>query len=127
MVEAIRPWARKILHTKGAWLVPIAALVVVSVPPLVGHEIIILAVGIIWGLAWGFLIAIAGTWLGEILCFYLFKYFFREKAKKIEMKSYMYASLADIMRRDGLWMVSLVRFSAIPGHITTGKPKNNES
>jgi hypothetical protein len=50
---------------------------------------------------------------------YLFKYTLRERAKKIEEKSRLYAGLAHIMRRDGLWMISLVRFSILPGHITT--------
>lgn len=59
--------AETIIHTPGAWAVPVAALILVSIPPLVGHEIIILIVGVIWGLWWGFLIAIAGTFLGEIL------------------------------------------------------------
>lgn len=120
-MNAIRPWADKIRQTQGAWAVPVAALIALSIPPLAGAEIIILAVGVIWGLAWGFLITIIGTWMGEVLCFYLFKYFFREKAQRIEKSSYMYRQLAEVMRRDGLWMVSIVRFSAIPGHVTTGK------
>lgn len=121
MVNAIRPFAEKILHTKGAWAVPVAALIIVSIPPLFGHEIIILVVGIIWGLAMGFLIAILGTFLGELLIYYLFKHFFRERAVKIEKASQLYANLAEIMRRDGLWMIALVRFSAVPGHVTTGQ------
>jgi uncharacterized membrane protein YdjX (TVP38/TMEM64 family) len=59
--------AEKIVNTPGAWAVPVAALIVVSIPPLIGHEIIILVVGVLWGLWWGFAIAVAGTFIGEIL------------------------------------------------------------
>lgn len=70
---AIRPVADKIVNTPGAWAVPVAALIVVSIPPLIGHEIIILVVGVLWGLWWGFAIAVAGTFIGEILtCKHLF-------------------------------------------------------
>ncbi|KAK9897664.1 hypothetical protein P389DRAFT_210095 [Cystobasidium minutum MCA 4210] len=119
IVLAIRPVADKIVSTPGAWAVPVAALIVVSIPPLIGHEIIILIAGVLWGLWWGFLIATAGTFFGEILTYYLFKYTLRERAKKIEEKSRLYAGLAHVMRKDGLWMICLVRFSAIPGHVTT--------
>ena len=47
------------------------------------------------------------------------KHGLRKHAAKFEEKSRLYAGLANIMRRDGLWMIILVRFSAIPGHITT--------
>lgn len=68
IAEAIRPFSDNIADTQGTWAVPVALLVIVSIPPLVGHEIIILVVGIIWGLWWGFLIAVVGTFAGEILC-----------------------------------------------------------
>jgi uncharacterized membrane protein YdjX (TVP38/TMEM64 family) len=75
IVLAIRPVADKIVNTPGAWAVPVAALIVVSIPPLIGHEIIILVVGVLWGLWWGFAIAVAGTFIGEILtCKHLFVY-----------------------------------------------------
>jgi len=119
IVVAIRPFSEKILNTPATWLVPVALLIVLSIPPLVGHEIIIIVTAVIWGLWLGFAIAVAGTFLGEILCYYIFKHGFRARAAKIEAKSKMYADLANIMRDKGLWMITLVRFSALPGHITT--------
>lgn len=50
---------------------------------------------------------------------YLFKYMLRERAKKFEEKSRLYAGLAHVMRRDGLWMITLVRWSYLPGHLVT--------
>lgn len=43
----------------------------------------------------------------------------RERAKKFEEKSRLYAGLAHVMRRDGLWMITLVRWSYLPGHLVT--------
>ena len=68
---------------KLGWLIPVAILFVMSFPPvrihilhllapysysrqLVGHEIVMILVGVVWGLGPGFAIAAAGTLLGEI-------------------------------------------------------------
>lgn len=53
-------------RTPGGWLVPIAVLIVLSIPPLFGHEIVVILIGLTWGLGVGFGIAAAGTIIGEL-------------------------------------------------------------
>lgn len=79
-------------------------LVILSIPPLGGHEIIIMVIGLIWGVWIGFALTCAGTYLGEALCFVGFKYFFQRKANEIETKSIWYACIARLMRHGGLGM-----------------------
>lgn len=79
---------------------------------------IILVVGLIWGLGIGFAIASAGTFLGEMACFIAFKYYFIERAKKVEEESLLYGALARLMREGGLGMLVLVRFSVLPGELS---------
>jgi len=43
----------------------VAILIVISFPPLFGHELIALLCGVVWGLWIGFAIVAAGTFLGE--------------------------------------------------------------
>jgi uncharacterized membrane protein YdjX (TVP38/TMEM64 family) len=47
------------------WLIPIAILIVISFPPLFGHELVALLCGVVYGLWVGFGIVAAGTFLGE--------------------------------------------------------------
>lgn len=54
---------------KVGWLIPIAILFVLSFPPLFGNEIVLILVGVVWGLGEGFGIAAAGTILGEVANF----------------------------------------------------------
>jgi hypothetical protein len=49
-----------------SWIYPVIILVILSFPPLGGHEIVLLVVGLIWGLWIGFAIACAGTLIGEV-------------------------------------------------------------
>jgi uncharacterized membrane protein YdjX (TVP38/TMEM64 family) len=49
----------------AGWLIPIAILIIISFPPLFGHELVALLCGVIYGLWIGFGIVAAGTFLGE--------------------------------------------------------------
>ncbi|GAA5971024.1 hypothetical protein JCM11641_004114 [Rhodosporidiobolus odoratus] len=119
IVEKFEPHKDDIVNLPASWVIPIAVLVILSFPPLGGHEIVLLVVGLIWGVWVGFAIACAGTLIGEILCFYLFKYLLTSKAASIEQESVFYACIARLMRSGGLWIIIVVRFSAIPGHVVT--------
>lgn len=54
-------------------MIPVALLIIVSFPPLVGHEIIGICIGIVWDLDVGFAILAAGTFLGELATWFVFK------------------------------------------------------
>lgn len=82
IVEKFEPHKEDIVKLPVSWLIPVAILVILSFPPLGGHEIVLLVVGLIWGVWIGFAIACAGTFIGEVLCFFAFKYFLTGHAAK---------------------------------------------
>jgi hypothetical protein len=47
---------RKLQQLKYGWLIPVAILFVLSFPPLFGNEIVMILVGVVWGLGVGFAI-----------------------------------------------------------------------
>lgn len=106
---------------------PFIVLIIISFPPLFGHELVILALGVCYRLDVAFLIAIAGTFAGEIAEFYVFKHYLTRRAAAVESKSVAYASLAKLMREGGMTTSIIVRFSAIPGHIVTGEQLPSDS
>jgi uncharacterized membrane protein YdjX (TVP38/TMEM64 family) len=64
-VQKLRPWSEKVRDLPAGWLIPIAILIIISFPPLFGHEIIALLCGVVYGLWIGFAIVAAGTFIGE--------------------------------------------------------------
>ena len=64
-LQKLRPFGEKVRDIPAGWLIPIAILIVISFPPLFGHEIIALLCGVIYGLWIGFGIVAAGTFFGE--------------------------------------------------------------
>ncbi|WAR59650.1 hypothetical protein PtB15_11B290 [Puccinia triticina] len=115
----LKPYQAQIKRASWSWIIPTVLLIIVSFPPLFGHELIILVAGMIWGLWVGFAIACAGTFLGEILTYHAFKHLISGRSARAEAGSVTYASLAKLMREGGLGMVILVRASAMPGHVCT--------
>ncbi|PVH88091.1 hypothetical protein DL98DRAFT_509589 [Cadophora sp. DSE1049] len=119
IVEALRPFSVKIKDIPGGFIIPVIILIVISFPPLFGHEIVGILVGAVWGLWIGFAIVAAGTFIGEIGTWYAFKYAFRRKAVKLEKTNLNYGALARLTRDGGFWIILLIRFSVIPSHLST--------
>ncbi|EIW67590.1 hypothetical protein TREMEDRAFT_74454 [Tremella mesenterica DSM 1558] len=119
IVGWLTPVANWMKNLPAGWTIPIAVLFVISFPPLFGHEIVAILVGVVWGLWVGFGIVSAGTFLGEIGNFYAFKYCLRSMAEKHERTNFNYACLAHVVREGGFMIIFMARLSAIPGHFTT--------
>jgi len=63
--QKLRPWSEQVRDLPAGWLIPIGILILISFPPLFGHEIVALLCGVVWGLWIGFGIVAAGTFFGE--------------------------------------------------------------
>ncbi len=119
IVDWLTPISKKVTTVAWGWIIPVAILFVISFPPLFGHEIVLILVGLVYGIWIGFGIAALGTLLGEIGNFYAFKHCLRSMAAGYERKNIHYACMAEMVREGGFWVMFLARLSAIPGHFTT--------
>jgi hypothetical protein len=63
----LEPKAKRLEAVPAGFLAPIGILVILSFPPLLGHEVVGILLGIVYGLWIGFAIFAAGTLLGEIM------------------------------------------------------------
>ncbi|GMK58367.1 hypothetical protein CspeluHIS016_0503990 [Cutaneotrichosporon spelunceum] len=119
IVEFCRPVTERIRSWPGGWLIPIALLIVVSFPPLMGHEIIGILCGLVWGMWTGFGVLAAGTFLGEFATWVAFKWMCTTRARKFERRNKLYGALTQLIREKSFTFVLILRFSAVPGHIVT--------
>ncbi|WWC88530.1 uncharacterized protein L201_003441 [Kwoniella dendrophila CBS 6074] len=119
IIDWLTPFVRKIRQLKAGFVIPAAILFVLSFPPLFGNEIVIILVGIVYGLGKGFAIVVVGVGLGETALFLLFKYWCRARAEKMTKKSLNYACLRESINQGGFLMAWVVRLSVIPTHYTT--------
>ncbi|OCH86170.1 hypothetical protein OBBRIDRAFT_797465 [Obba rivulosa] len=119
IANGLRPAANSIHKLPAGFLIPIAIMVVLSFPPLFGQEIIAIMCGLVWGLWGGFAIVSAGTLLGEVISFLVFRYACATRTAKLEQKNLTYACLAKVVQHGGFKIVLVMRYSAIPSHFTT--------
>jgi len=119
ILDALKPASHWLLTTPGAWAIPIGAMIVVSFPPLFGHELVALFAGMIWGAWIGFGIVCAGTFLGEITVFLAFKYYFRSYGQRAQRNSIPFAAFCRVVNKGGFSILLATRLSAIPSHFST--------
>ncbi|KLO10014.1 hypothetical protein SCHPADRAFT_538494 [Schizopora paradoxa] len=119
IVAWLLPAAIVLRSWKGGWLIPVGILSVMSFPPFVGQELIMIVSGIVWGLWVGFAIAAGGTLLGEIANFFVFNNLCRERGGRYERTRIDYGCLARVVREGGLKVAVIARYSFIPPHFTT--------
>ncbi|KAJ7151883.1 hypothetical protein C8R43DRAFT_1127517 [Mycena crocata] len=100
-------------------LIIIAILIILSYPPLFGHELVATLAGVTWGLPAACAIVAAGTLLGEIANYFTFKYACTTRFQKIEEKDISYGLLAHVVRKGGFLVVLIIRYSSIPPHFAT--------
>ncbi|CAD6978873.1 unnamed protein product [Tilletia controversa] len=119
IIDWLTPFSKKVKSVSWGWVIPVIIFVVISFPPLFGHEILAILCGVVYGLWIGFAVVCLGTLLGEIANFYAFKTFLSKHAEKYERKNISYGCMAHIVREGGFKVILLARLSAIPGHFTT--------
>ncbi|KAJ7119588.1 hypothetical protein C8R44DRAFT_177563 [Mycena epipterygia] len=119
IITALKPVTDWLHDATAGWLIPIVVLIVLSFPPLFGHELVGMLCGLVWGLGPGFGIVAAGTLLGEICTFFVFKYWCGARGKKAELTSIPYGCLSHVVREGGLIIAVVVRYSSIPSHLMT--------
>ncbi|KAF7328916.1 hypothetical protein MVEN_02521400 [Mycena venus] len=119
IIKALKPFTDWLHDTKLGPLIPIAILIVLSFPPLFGHEIIAMLAGVAWDFPEACVIVAAGTLLGEIANYFVFKYACSVRGAKMEAKDLSYGALANVVRRGGFLIVLVIRYSAIPPHFAT--------
>ncbi|ODO09956.1 hypothetical protein I350_02179 [Cryptococcus amylolentus CBS 6273] len=114
IINWLSPFVKRLRELKGGFAIPAAILFVLSFPPLFGNEIVIVLVGLVWGLGKGFAIVVVGLGLGEFCVFLMFKHWCHTRAQRMTRKSLNYACLAQAIQDGGLLMAWIVRLSVIP-------------
>lgn len=104
IVGALRPVSEQVRSKAWGWIVPVAALFILSFPPLFGAEVVAVLCGIFYGVWVGFGIVALGSLLGEISNYFAFRYLLQARARRMERMSLSYACLADIIRNGGLFV-----------------------
>ncbi|KAH7390081.1 hypothetical protein BKA64DRAFT_725269 [Cadophora sp. MPI-SDFR-AT-0126] len=114
-LKPVSDWLKE--RESWSWTIPTAILVILSFPPLFGHEIVQLIVGLAYPLGVALGIACAGAVIGEAACFIVFKYFFTGWVEKKIAQKVNWAATARVTQEAGFRGVLVIRYSIVPPHL----------
>jgi len=114
-VSPLTDWLRQ--RESWSWVLPVIILIVLSFPPLFGHEIVQLIVGLTYPIGVALGIACAGSILGEAACFIVFKYSFTWWVEKKIASNVKWAATARVAQQSGFRGVLIIRYSIVPPHL----------
>lgn len=114
-VKPLTDWLRE--REAWSWVLPVVILFILSFPPLFGHEIVQLIVGLTYPLGVALGIACAGSILGEAGCFIVFKYGFTWWVDKKIATKVKWAATARVAQEAGFRGVLVIRYSIVPPHL----------
>ncbi|KAJ7334831.1 hypothetical protein DFH08DRAFT_706678, partial [Mycena albidolilacea] len=118
IVDGLKPftdWMQA--HNFAGAMIIIGAMIIVSFPPLLGHEILVVLCGVTF--SFGEACIAVGTVLGEVANYFVFKYACSARGRKLEETNIEYGAMAHVVRQGGFWIVLVMRYSAIPSHLAT--------
>lgn len=118
IINWAKPLAEKYTRRPGGFLVPSILLMLVSIPPLFGHELISFLTGFVYGNS-GFIIVVISTTIGESLLFLSFRHLFTSKIAAFREQYKDYDIFVRVIEEGGQYMILAIRCSAIPSHFST--------
>ncbi|TFK28827.1 Golgi apparatus membrane protein TVP38 [Coprinopsis marcescibilis] len=105
--------AKLLAATRLGWLGIIAAMILISFPPFIGHTTLVTLCGFAYGMK-GFYIAIAGSLLGSALVFTVLRLLFSQRIRAWSAQNEKWQALEAVVRSKGLPLIILIRVSPFP-------------
>lgn len=116
----LEPLAQKMQAFPESWLILSLLIIIVSIPPLFGHELLALIAGYVYGTSIGFLILTASSIIGESLVYFAFRYWFLSGLERFRKKHEKnYGVFVAVVDDGGILMLWFIRMSVIPPHFST--------
>ncbi|KXN83714.1 Golgi apparatus membrane protein TVP38 [Leucoagaricus sp. SymC.cos] len=105
--------AKELSETRYGWLVLGSAMVMVSVPPLVGHTTLSSLCGFAYGMK-GFFISATASLVGSAGAFVILRCLFSERIRQWSAHNEKWQALESVIKAKGLPLIILIRVSPIP-------------
>lgn len=89
-------------------------------PPIIGYSTAVTVTGFVYGFPWGWPIAAAATVAGSTCSFLASRGVLAGYVNGLVGKDKRFVALSQVLRRDGLGVLAMVRFSPLPYSLSNG-------
>lgn len=117
---ALAPAAKGWRELPAGWLILWALVVVVSFPPVVGYSTVCTLSGFVYGFPLGWPIIASGTVVGSTAAFMLSRGVLGNYVHGLVGADKRFVALGQVLRKDGLLVLTGVRFAPLPYSLSNG-------
>ncbi|KAJ9142141.1 Tlg2-vesicle protein of 38 kDa [Pleurostoma richardsiae] len=117
---ALAPIAQGWRRLPGGWLIVFVITAATGFPPLVGYSSACTLAGFVYGFPLGWPIVAAASVVGSLGAFYTSRTVFSGYVHRLVGRDRRFVALGQVLRRDGLGVLALVRFCPLPFSLSNG-------
>ena len=89
-------------------------------PPVIGYSTTVSIAGFVYGFPWGWPIVASATVAGSTVAFFTSRGIFSGYVHGLVGGDKRFVALAQVLRRDGLGMLAMIRFCPLPYSLSNG-------
>ncbi|KAK3953114.1 hypothetical protein QBC32DRAFT_127864 [Pseudoneurospora amorphoporcata] len=117
---SLGPLAEKWRALPFGWLICFGLVFMTAFPPIIGYSTAVTVAGFVYGFPWGWPIAAAATVCGSTCSFLASRGVLAGYVNRLVGRDKRFVALGQVLRRDGLGVLAMVRFSPLPYSLSNG-------
>lgn len=104
----------------AGWLIVFFMVFVTAFPPVFGYSTATTISGFVYGFPWGWPIVAAACTLGSLAAFIAARTILSKRVDRMVGKDPRFVALGQVLRRDGIWYLTGIRFCPLPFSLSNG-------
>ncbi|KAK0731598.1 hypothetical protein B0H67DRAFT_565296 [Lasiosphaeris hirsuta] len=117
---ALGPVAQKWRLLPGGWVLVWLLAFACAFPPMIGYSTVVTVAGFVYGFPWGWPIVASATVAGSTAAFFTSRGVFSGYVHRLVGKDARFVALGQVLRRDGLGVLAMIRLSPLPYSLSNG-------
>ncbi|KAK3341539.1 hypothetical protein B0T25DRAFT_345138 [Lasiosphaeria hispida] len=117
---ALVPVAQKWRMLPGGWVLVWLLAFACAFPPMIGYSTAVTVAGFVYGFPWGWPIVASATVAGSTAAFFTSRGVFSGYVHRLVGKDARFVALGQVLRRDGLGVLAMIRLSPLPYSLSNG-------